>query len=245
MAQELAPELLLPPSVSKRRGILHGPPHLGGAAGAGGRGLGIVPSAPRRHATLVPLHEGPLLGLGGVRGPAGPLVPPRRRGVIRELHHLRLGTAGGRSHLRRLRWRLHLRLRDHGRPSWRRGRHHRPRRHIRGRSRRLRPLRLLRSGRHRGRHLHRSHRRGLRLRGGRRRGPPGNLWLRRGGLIRRPGPRGLGRALRARARRRARSLARPPRRAPPGGDQRVRPQHLGRCKRRNGRHRPAQSRTES
>jgi hypothetical protein len=36
VAQELAPELLLPLGVSERRGILHGPSHLGGATGMGG-----------------------------------------------------------------------------------------------------------------------------------------------------------------------------------------------------------------
>jgi hypothetical protein len=36
VAPELAPELLLPPGVSKRRGIVDGPLHLGGVAGAGG-----------------------------------------------------------------------------------------------------------------------------------------------------------------------------------------------------------------
>jgi hypothetical protein len=203
-----------------------------------------VPSTPHHQVTLAPPHEGPLLGLGGVRGPAGPLVPPRRRGVIRELHHLRLETAGGRSRLRRLRRHLHLRLRSHGRPLWCHGRRLRPCRRICGRSRKLRPLHLLRSGRHRGPHLLRGRLYGLCLRGDRRRPPPGDLWLRHGGLIRRPGPRGPSRALRARARRRACPRARPPRRTPPGGDRRIRPQHLGRCKRRNGWHRPVQTRTE-
>jgi hypothetical protein len=36
VAPKLAPELLLPLGVSKRRGIVNGPLHLGGVAGAGG-----------------------------------------------------------------------------------------------------------------------------------------------------------------------------------------------------------------
>jgi hypothetical protein len=58
VAPELAPELLLPPGIDKRRGILDGLLHLGRAAGAGGRGLGPVSSAPHHHVTLVPPHEG-------------------------------------------------------------------------------------------------------------------------------------------------------------------------------------------
>jgi hypothetical protein len=92
---ELSPELLLPPGVSKRRGIASDSLHLGEVAGAGGRGLGAVSSVPRHHVTLVPPHEGALLGLGGACGEASPLIPPGRRGVvIRDLHHLRPGTAG-------------------------------------------------------------------------------------------------------------------------------------------------------
>jgi hypothetical protein len=183
VAPELAPELLLPPGVSKRRGIIDGPLHLGRAAGVGGRGLGTMSSAPHHHVTLVPPHEGPLLGLGGVRGPAGPLIPPGRRRVVRDLHHLRLKIAGGRSRLRRLRRHLHLRLRGHGRPSWRRGRHLWPYHRIHGRPRRLRPLHLLHSGSLRGLHLHHGRRRGLCLHDDRCRPPPGDLRLRRGGLI--------------------------------------------------------------
>jgi hypothetical protein len=110
VAPELAPELLLPPGVSKRRGIISNPLHLGEAAGAGGRGLGAVSSVPRHHVTLVPPHEGPLLGLGGTCGEASPLIPPGRREVVRDLHHLRPQIAGGRRRLRRLHRRLHLRL---------------------------------------------------------------------------------------------------------------------------------------
>jgi hypothetical protein len=61
---ELSPELLLPPSVSERRGIASAPLYLGGAAGTRGRGLGAVSPVPRHHVTLTPPHEGPLLGLG-------------------------------------------------------------------------------------------------------------------------------------------------------------------------------------
>jgi hypothetical protein len=68
VAPELSPELLLPPGVGKCRGITSGPLYLGGVAGAGGRGLGAVSSVPRHHVTLVPPHEGPLLGLGGACG---------------------------------------------------------------------------------------------------------------------------------------------------------------------------------
>jgi hypothetical protein len=64
VAPKLAPELLLPLGVSKHRGIVNGPLHLGGLAGAGGRGLGTVSSIPRHHVPLVPPHESPLLGSG-------------------------------------------------------------------------------------------------------------------------------------------------------------------------------------
>jgi hypothetical protein len=87
---ELSPELLLPPGVSKRRGIASGPLYLGRAACTRGRGLGAVSSIPRHHVTLAPPHEGPLLGLGGARGEARPLIPPELRGVVvQDLHHLR------------------------------------------------------------------------------------------------------------------------------------------------------------
>jgi hypothetical protein len=116
VAPELSPELLLSLGIGERRGIASDPLHLGGMAGAGGRGLGATSSVPRHHVTLVPPHEGPLLGLGGACGEASPLIPPGRRGVvIRDLHHLRPGLAGGRRPLRRLRRRLHLHLRGHGR----------------------------------------------------------------------------------------------------------------------------------
>jgi hypothetical protein len=59
VAPELSPELLLPPGVGKRRGIVNGPLHLGGVAGAGGRGLGAVSSAPRHHVPLVRLTRAP------------------------------------------------------------------------------------------------------------------------------------------------------------------------------------------
>jgi hypothetical protein len=146
VASELAPELLLPPGVSKRRGIIDGPLHLGGVAGAGGRGLGTVSPVPRHHVPLVPPHESPLLGLGGTRGEANPLVPPGRRGVIiRDLHHLRPGTAGGHQPLCHLHRRLHSRLRGRGRLTWRHGHHLWLRlcNHVRRRG--LHPLRLLRS----------------------------------------------------------------------------------------------------
>jgi hypothetical protein len=60
VAAELPPELLLPLGVGERRRIASGPLYLGGVAGAGGRGLGAVSSAPRHHVALAPPHEGPL-----------------------------------------------------------------------------------------------------------------------------------------------------------------------------------------
>jgi hypothetical protein len=46
VAPELSPELLLLLGVGKRRRVASGPLHMGGVTGAGGRGLGAVPSAP-------------------------------------------------------------------------------------------------------------------------------------------------------------------------------------------------------
>jgi hypothetical protein len=149
VAPELSPELLLPPGVSKRRGIVGNPLHLGGVAGAGGRGLGAVSSVPRHHVTLVPPHEGPLLRLGGACGEASPLIPPGRRGVvIRDLHHLRPGIASGRQRLCRLHRRLHLRLHGRGRLTRHRGYHLRLRLCDHGCRHGLHPLRPLRSWRH-------------------------------------------------------------------------------------------------
>jgi hypothetical protein len=254
VAPDLAPELLLPLGVSKRRGIIDGPLHLGRAAGVGGRGLGAVSLTPHHHVTLVPPHEGPLLGFRGIRGPACPLIPPRRRGVVRDLHHLHLRTAGGRRRLCRLHRRPHLRLHGRGRLARRRGHHLWLCRRIHGRCHRLRPLRLLcsrhhgpclRSGSLRGLHLHHGCRCSLRSHDGRRRPLLSDCRLRRSGLICRPRPRGLRRTLRALARRRrACPHPRRPRRAPPGGNGRVRPQHLGRCERRHGWHHPAQAQTD-
>jgi hypothetical protein len=178
-----SPQSCCSPWRRRTQGILDDPLHLGGAACVGGRGLSTMSSAPHHHVTLVPPHEGPLLGLGGVRGPAGPLIPPGRRRVVRDLHHLRPKIAGGRSRLRRLRRHLHLRLRGHGRPSWRRGRHLWSYHRIHGRPRRLRPLHLLHSGSLRGLRLHYGRRRGLRLHDDWCRPPLGDLRLRRGGLI--------------------------------------------------------------
>jgi hypothetical protein len=96
VAPELSLELLLSLGVGKRRRIANGPLYLGRVAGAGGRGLGAVSSAPCHHVALAPPYEGPLLGLWAERG-ARPLIPPGRWGVVvRDLHHLRPGTAGGR-----------------------------------------------------------------------------------------------------------------------------------------------------
>jgi hypothetical protein len=64
MTPELSPELLLPLGVGERRGIASGPLYLSGVAGAGGRGLGAVSSAP---ATMWPsrrLTRAPSWGSG-------------------------------------------------------------------------------------------------------------------------------------------------------------------------------------
>jgi hypothetical protein len=96
MVTELLPQLLLLLSVSKGGRTVDAPPSRSRAAGAGGRGLGTVSSAPGHHVAGPPPHERPLLlGLGGRRGEAGPLVPPGRRGVVVwDLHRHRLGAAG-------------------------------------------------------------------------------------------------------------------------------------------------------
>jgi hypothetical protein len=62
VAPELSPELLLLLGIGERRRVANSPLHLGGVTGAGGRGLGAVPSTPRHHVALAPPHEGPLLG---------------------------------------------------------------------------------------------------------------------------------------------------------------------------------------
>jgi hypothetical protein len=63
VAAELSPQLLLPLGVGERRRIASEPLYRGGVAGAGRRGLGAVPSAPRHHVALASPHEDPLLGL--------------------------------------------------------------------------------------------------------------------------------------------------------------------------------------
>jgi hypothetical protein len=201
-------------------------------------------STPHHQVTFAPPYEGPLLGLGGVRGPAGPVVPPRRRGVVRDLHHLRLQNAGGRRRSCCLRRRLHSRLRGRGRRMRRHGHHLWPRLRSHGR-RGLLPLRLLHSDSPCGLRLHHCRCRGLRPHDGRRWPLLSDRRPRRGGLICWPKPRGPDRTLRALARRRhACPRPRRLRRAPPGGDGRFRPQHLGRCERRHGWHHPTQARTE-
>jgi hypothetical protein len=53
-----------------------------------------MPRAPSHHVAVPPSNERPRLGLGGWRGPACPLVPPGRWGVVvRDLHRHRLGFA--------------------------------------------------------------------------------------------------------------------------------------------------------
>jgi hypothetical protein len=63
MVVELPPQLLLPLRVGERGRIASDPLYLGGVAGAGRRGLGVVPSAPCHHVAIASPHEGPLLGL--------------------------------------------------------------------------------------------------------------------------------------------------------------------------------------
>jgi hypothetical protein len=66
------------------------------------RGLDAVPRAPSHHVAVPPYDERPRLRLGGWRGKASPLVPPRRqRVVIRNIHRRRLGAAGEGGLLRR------------------------------------------------------------------------------------------------------------------------------------------------
>jgi hypothetical protein len=80
---ELSPQLLLLPGVGEGGRTVDAPFSRSRAAGAGGRSLGTVPSAPGHHVAVPPPHERPLLlGLGGWHGEVHPLVPPGRRGVV-------------------------------------------------------------------------------------------------------------------------------------------------------------------
>jgi hypothetical protein len=61
MVAELSPQLLLLLGVGKSGRIANAPLSRGGAAGAGRRGLGTVPSASSHHVAVPPPHESPLL----------------------------------------------------------------------------------------------------------------------------------------------------------------------------------------
>jgi hypothetical protein len=112
MVAELPPQLLFLLGVGEGGRTVNAPLSRSGAAGAGRRGLGAVPSASCHHVAVPPPHKSPLLGLGGRHGEARPLVPPGRRGVVvRNLHHHLPGAAGGCRPLLRLHRRLRPRLR--------------------------------------------------------------------------------------------------------------------------------------